>query len=72
MILLETRMDKIETKMDKLETKTDIIEKKIDNILKVTDSIGLHIKAGQTDLLLKIFAIVVGCTSIAVAISKLL
>ena len=55
-----------------LENKTDILGKKIDDILKVTDNIDLHIKAGQADLLLKIFAIAAGCTSIAVAVSKLL
>lgn len=55
-----------------LENKMDIIEKKVDTILRVTDNIDLHIKAGQADLLLKIFAIAAGCTSIAVAVSKLL
>jgi hypothetical protein len=55
-----------------LENRMNNVEKKIDNILRVTDNIDLHIKAGQADLLLKIFAIAAGCTSIAVAVSKLL
>lgn len=55
-----------------LENRMNALEKKIDGILKVTDNIDLHIKAGQADLLLKIFAIAAGCTSIAVAVSKLL
>lgn len=55
-----------------LENRMNNIEKKLDNVLKVTDNIDLHIKAGQSDLLLKIFAIAAGCTSIAVAVSKLL
>ena len=34
------------------------------------DKLELRIKASHTDLLMKIFAIIVGCTSIAIAISK--
>ncbi|MCF6149667.1 MAG: hypothetical protein E3K37_13520 [Candidatus Kuenenia sp.] len=64
--------DKQKDSLHTFENKMNIIEKKIDTILKVTDNIDLHIKAGQADLLLKIFAIVAGCTSIAVAVSKLL
>ena len=55
-----------------LENRMNTLEKKIDSVLSVTNNIDLHIKAGQTDLLLKIFAIAAGCTSIAVAVSKLL
>ncbi|SOH02810.1 MULTISPECIES: hypothetical protein [Candidatus Kuenenia] len=36
------------------------------------DKLELRIKASHADLLMKIFAIVAGCTSIAVAVSKLL
>lgn len=36
------------------------------------DKLELRIKASHSDLLMKIFAIVAGCTSIAVAVSKLL
>lgn len=36
------------------------------------DKLELRIKASHTDLLMKIFAIVAGCTSIALAFSKLL
>lgn len=69
---LKDIFSKLENKIDKLETKADTIEKKIDTILRVTDSIDLHIKAGQTELLLKIFAVVACCASVAVAVSKLL
>ncbi len=55
-----------------LENRMNTLEKKIDSVLDVTNNIDLHIKAGQADLLLKIFAIAAGCTSIAVAVSKLL
>ena len=55
-----------------LENRMNTLEKKIDSVLSVTNNIDLHIKAGQADLLLKIFAIAAGCTSIAVAVSKLL
>ena len=34
------------------------------------DKLELRIKASHTDLLMKIFAIIVGCTSLAIAISK--
>lgn len=34
------------------------------------DKLELRIKASHTDLLMKIFGIVAGCTSIAIAISK--
>ena len=36
------------------------------------DKLELRIKASHADLLMKIFAIVAGCTTIAVAVSKLL
>lgn len=36
------------------------------------NTLELRMKASQTDLLVKIFGIVVGCTSMAVAVSKLL
>lgn len=36
------------------------------------NTLELRMKASQTDLLVKIFAIVAGCTSIAVAVSSLL
>jgi len=55
-----------------LENRMSGIEKKLDKVINVTDHIDLHIKAGQSDLLLKIFAIAAGCTSIPVVVSKLL
>lgn len=55
-----------------LENRMNTLEKKIDSVLSVTNNIDLYIKAGQADLLLKIFAIAAGRTSIAVAVSKLL
>ncbi len=60
----------LENRMDALDIRMGTLEKKIDSILKVTDNFDLHIKAGQTDLLLKIFAITAACASIAVAVSK--
>jgi len=41
-------------------------------INKKLDKLELRIRASHADLLMKIFAIVAGCTSIAVAVSKLL
>lgn len=54
----------------------EFIHKEIDDFRKEVrneiNSLELRMKASQTDLLIKIFAIVAGCTSIAVAVSKLL
>ncbi len=60
------------------ETRTDVIERPhVDSQqdLKVfindkIDKLELRIKASHTDLLMKIFGIIVGCTSIAIAIMK--
>ena len=60
------------------ETLTDVIERShVDSQqdLKVfindkIDKLELKIKASHTDLLMKIFGIIVGCTSIAIAIMK--
>ena len=54
----------------------DAIHKEIGDLRKdITNEIvnlEFRIKASHADLLMKIFAIVAGCTSIAVAVSKLL
>lgn len=65
---------------EQAEILTDVIEQSHVNgqqtlkefIHNELSSLELRMKASQTDLLVKIFAIVAGCTSIAVAVSKLL
>jgi hypothetical protein len=60
------------------ETLTDVIERShVDSqqdlkafINDKIDKLELKIKASHTDLLMKIFGIIVGCTSIAIAIMK--
>ena len=62
------------------ETLADVIEKShVDShqdlksfISEKIDKLELRIKASQTDLLMKIFGIVAGCTTIAIAVAKLL
>ena len=62
------------------ETLADVIEKShVDSqqdlksfISEKIDKLELRIKASQTDLLMKIFGIVAGCTTIAIADAKLL
>ena len=62
------------------ETHADVIEKShVDSqqdsksfISEKIDKLELRIKASQTDLLMKIFGIVAGCTTIAIAVVKLL
>ena len=62
------------------ETLADVIEKShVDSqqdlksfISEKIDKLELRIKASQTDLLMKIFGIVAGCTTIAIAVVKLL
>lgn len=63
---------------EQAEILADVIEKShVDSqqdlkefINEKIDKLELRIKASHTDLLMKIFGIVVGCTSIAIAISK--
>lgn len=60
------------------ETLADVIEKShVDSrqdlksfISEKIDKLELRIKASQTDLLMKIFGIVAGCTTIAIAVAK--
>ena len=62
------------------ETHADVIEKShVDSqqdlksfISEKIDKLELRIKASQTDLLMKIFGIVAGCTTIAIAVTMLL
>lgn len=44
---------------------------KLEKILSVTDNIDTHIKAGQYDLLIKIFAIVTGTAGVLFTLLKL-
>ncbi len=63
---------------EQAETLADVIEKShVDSqqdlkefINDKIDKLELRIKASHADLLMKIFGIIVGCTSIAIAIMK--
>ncbi len=65
---------------EQAETLADVIEQSHVNgqqglkefIHNEINNLELRIKASQTDLLIKIFGIIVGCTSIAIAVSRLL
>lgn len=61
---LRTEMD---NRFKDIRTEMDNRFKDVRNEIKTSE---LQIKASHTDLLIKIFGIIVGCTSIAVAISK--
>jgi len=56
------------TKFEKMNNDSNL---KFAKILNVTDNIDTHIKAGQYDLLIKIFAIVTGTAGILFALQKL-
>lgn len=67
----ETLADVIEkSHVDSQENLKEFINKKFDDVGKELTSLELRIKASHTDLLMKIFGIIVGCTSIAIAIMK--
>ena len=55
----------------KLNNVCNELNAKLEKILSVTDNIDTHIKAGQYDLLIKIFAIVTGTSGILFALLKL-
>ena len=58
--------------VDSQQDLKEFINKKFDDVGKELTNLVLRIKASHADLLMKIFGIVVGCTSIAIAISKFL
>ena len=58
--------------VDNQQSLKEFIGKKFDDTAKELINLELRIKASHTDLLIKIFGIIVGCASIAVAVSKLL
>lgn len=68
---MDNRFKDIRTEMDNrfkdIHTEMDNNFKDVRNEIKTSE---LQIKASHTDLLIKIFGIIVGCASIAVAISK--
>ena len=56
---------------DKLNNVNNELNTKLEKILSVTDNIDTHIKAGQYDLLIKIFAIVTGISGILFVLLKI-
>lgn len=66
----------IRNELDGFRREMDDFRKEFRNEIKEVrneiNSLELRMKASQTDLLVKIFGIVAGCTSIAIAVSKLL
>ena len=63
----DTRLKDLHNDIDSKFKEVDIKFKDVRSEIKTSE---LQIKASHTDLLMKIFAIVVGCTSLAIAISK--
>ncbi|UJS17859.1 MAG: hypothetical protein L3J17_02075 [Candidatus Jettenia sp.] len=64
---ITTQFKEIDVKFKNLHSELD---NKFKDVRNEINSLELRIKASHTDLLMKIFGIVVGCTSIAIAISK--
>lgn len=58
--------------VDGQQSLKDFINDKVKEIRSEISSSELRIRASHTDLLMKFFAIVAGCISIALAIAKLL
>jgi DNA anti-recombination protein RmuC len=66
---------KLNNVCNELNTKIDNVSNelnaKLEKVLSVTDNIDTYIKAGQYDLLIKIFAIVFGTSGVLFALLKL-
>ncbi|OHB71347.1 MAG: hypothetical protein A2W17_07390 [Planctomycetes bacterium RBG_16_41_13] len=77
------QFDEINKKFDDVNKRFDDVNNRFDGVNKQFDgfrkemhtemtTLEWRIKASHSDLLMKIFAIVAGCTSIAVAVAKIL